>query len=156
MGDAVWCWSDDWLSSTVSPGCWVVFFWWKGVATGAFLLCCVVRVGVWCRYVCLLLAGLGVVLYACSQTREHADPASAPPACFPCIKDVLRSTLIKEVLRAASFAVSMSFPCVVLMYMSIMFVSNSYLSILLMFLVCSNSWVRVCTGVIIPRRTSMV
>ena len=47
--------------------------------------------------------------------------------------DVLRSMLVREVLRAISSAVSMSSPYLVLMSRSMMFVLNSSSSILLMF-----------------------
>ena len=65
--------------------------------------------------------------------------------------------LVLEVLRAASLVALMLLPCLALMSRNMVFASNVRSSILLVYLVCSNSWVRFSTSVVnSPRRASMV
>ena len=69
--------------------------------------------------------------------------------------DLLPSMLFKEVLKAASSGAS--FPCSASMSRRFPFASNIISLIYLMYPVCSISWARFLTGVVIvPRKTSMV
>ena len=73
------------------------------------------------------------------------------------VADVLLSMLVREVLKSASFDVSMSLPCLASMSSRLVFASNVSPLILLMVSVYLKLWVRFWTGaVILSRRTSIV